>query len=396
MQGFNMGRYVPPEHEGVLSGNQLHKKKPPGQHGSTLTVRFEMPFNIVCNHCQGHIAQGVRFNAEKTKVGNYYSTPIWAFKIKHTTCSGVIVIQTDPKNTAYVVTEGGKKQHEGTDEPGAVIKTKSEEEEGVMGKLEKQAENERIKKESGTRIEELWRLQEKQWADPYEHSKKMRKIFRTERNRLQTQAANAAALQDKLSLGIDLLPETEEDAAAAKMIDFGEASAGEDAMEEKVREVLEGRALFDAARERSRDKEKERRERREERERRKTMTKSQIHAEDVRQSLESKLRRNTKARMDPFWSGLAARGGAAGSTGSGGLGVGNGGSSRSVSRDRDGMTPPTVLAGLKRKKPIGEKGRDVGVEVTLSSTTSDTRTIAEPKTMTTTLTLVDYGLSDSD
>lgn len=173
-----MGRYVPPEHEGVLSGNQLYKKKPPGQHGSTLTVRFEMPFNIVCNHCQGHIAQGVRFNAEKTKVGNYRSTPIWAFRMKHTTCSGVIVIQTDPKNTAYVVTEGGKKQHEGTDEPGAVIKIKSEEEEGVMGKLEKQVEDDRIKKESGTRIEELWRLQEKQWADPYEHSKKMRKIFR--------------------------------------------------------------------------------------------------------------------------------------------------------------------------------------------------------------------------
>jgi len=173
-----MGRYVPPEHEGVLSGNQLHKKKPPGQHGSTLTVRFEMPFNIVCSHCQGHIAQGVRFNAEKTKVGNYHSTPIWAFKMKHTTCSGVIVIHTDPKNTAYVVMEGGKKQHEGIDEPGAVIKIRSEEEEGVMGKLEKHAEDERIKKESGTRIEELWRLQEKQWADPYEHSKKMRKIFR--------------------------------------------------------------------------------------------------------------------------------------------------------------------------------------------------------------------------
>lgn len=162
----------------MLSGNQLHKKKPPGQHGSTLTVRFEMPFNIVCNHCQGHIAQGVRFNAEKTKVGNYHSTPIWAFKMKHTTCSSVIVVQTDPQNTAYVVTEGGKKQHEGMDEPGAVIKIKSEEEEGVMGKLEKQAEDERVKKESGTRIEELWRLQEKQWADPYEHSKKMRKIFR--------------------------------------------------------------------------------------------------------------------------------------------------------------------------------------------------------------------------
>lgn len=163
----------------MFSGNQLHKKKPPGQHGSTLTVRFEMPFNIVCNHCQGHIAQGVRFNAEKTKVGNYHSTPIWAFKMKHTTCSGVIVIQTDPKNTAYVVTEGGKKQHEGAEvEPGAVIRVKGEEEEGVMGKLEKKAEDERIKKESGTRVEQLWHLQERQWADPYEHSKKMRKIFR--------------------------------------------------------------------------------------------------------------------------------------------------------------------------------------------------------------------------
>lgn len=175
-----MGRYVPPEHEGVLSGNQLHKKRPPGQHGSTLTVRFEMPFNIVCCHCEGHIAQGVRFNAEKTKVGNYYSTPIWAFKMKHTVCSGVIVIRTDPKNTAYLVAEGGRKQHEMAEsEPGAVIKVRGDEEgEGVMEKLEKQSKEKRRVKEAAPRIEELWRLRERQWADPYEHSKKMRKIFR--------------------------------------------------------------------------------------------------------------------------------------------------------------------------------------------------------------------------
>ena len=175
-----MGRYVPPEHEGVLSGNQLHKKKPPGQHGSTLTVRFEMPFNVVCCHCEGHIAQGVRFNAEKTKVGNYYSTPIWAFKMKHTVCSGVIVIRTDPKNTAYLVTEGGRKQHETAEpEPGAVIKVRGDEEgEGVMEKLEKQSKEQKRVKEAAPRIEELWRLRERQWADPYEHSKKMRKIFR--------------------------------------------------------------------------------------------------------------------------------------------------------------------------------------------------------------------------
>lgn len=187
------------------------------------------------------------------------------------------------------------------------------------------------------------------------------------------------------------------------MIDFGEAPAGEDMIEEKVREVLEGKALFETTQEQSRDKERERRERRMERERRKTMTKAQIHAEDVRLSLESKLRRNTKTRMDPFWSGLAAREREAGSMGnSGGFGVGSGGSSRSMSRDRDGVTPPTVLAGLKRKKPVGEKGPVVDVEVTLSSTTTDTHPVAKSKTSTmattttTSLTLVDYGSSDSD
>jgi len=187
------------------------------------------------------------------------------------------------------------------------------------------------------------------------------------------------------------------------MIDFGEDPAGEDAIEEKIREVLEGKALFDAAQEQGRDKEKERRERRRERERRKTMTKAQIHAEDVRLGLESKLRRNTKARIDPFWSGLAARGGGAGSTGSnGGFGVGSEGSSRSISRDRDGMTPPTVLAGLKRKKPMGEKGPAEGAEAILNSTTFDTHPITEPKssnaatTTVASLTLVDYGSSDSD
>lgn len=107
---FNMGRYVPPELEGTTTGNKIHKKKAPGMHGGAMTVRFEMPFNIFCGECEGHIAQGVRFNADKKKVGNYYSTPIFAFRMKHIACGNTIEIRTDPKNTAYEVTEGGKKQ----------------------------------------------------------------------------------------------------------------------------------------------------------------------------------------------------------------------------------------------------------------------------------------------
>ena len=74
MQGFNMGRYVPPEQEGLMSGNQLHGKHALGARANKipqgiLTVRFEMPYPIWCTHCPkpAIIGQGVRFNAEKKK-----------------------------------------------------------------------------------------------------------------------------------------------------------------------------------------------------------------------------------------------------------------------------------------------------------------------------------------
>lgn len=40
---------------------------------------------------------GVRYNAQKKKVGKYLSTPIWSFGMKCHLCSGWIEIHTDPK-----------------------------------------------------------------------------------------------------------------------------------------------------------------------------------------------------------------------------------------------------------------------------------------------------------
>ncbi len=40
---------------------------------------------------------GVRYNAEKKKVGNYYSTAIYSFRCKCHLCDGWFEIQTDPK-----------------------------------------------------------------------------------------------------------------------------------------------------------------------------------------------------------------------------------------------------------------------------------------------------------
>ena len=62
-----------------------------------LSIRFEMPYNIWCNTCGNHIGMGVRYNAEKTKIGNYFTTPILQFRMKCHLCVGYIEIKTDPK-----------------------------------------------------------------------------------------------------------------------------------------------------------------------------------------------------------------------------------------------------------------------------------------------------------
>lgn len=59
--------------------------------------RFEMPYNIWCGGCNSHIGMGVRYNAEKTKTGMYYTTPIYKFRMKCHLCDNHFEIQTDPK-----------------------------------------------------------------------------------------------------------------------------------------------------------------------------------------------------------------------------------------------------------------------------------------------------------
>ncbi|KAH8684845.1 CWC16 protein [Tricladium varicosporioides] len=237
MQGFNMGRYVPPEQEGIMSGNQLHGKHALGARANKisqgiLTVRFEMPYPIWCTHCPKPtiIGQGVRFNAEKKKVGNYHSSPIFSFRLKHVACGGWIEIQTDPKNTAYVVIEGARKRDLGEDKvlDGDIKIMTVEEREAIrnnaFASLEGKLDDKKQLEYSKKRLEELQHLSEKQWEDPYELNKRLRNSFREGRKRRENEAGATAALQDKMSLGLDLLPENEEDARRASFVEFGESN----------------------------------------------------------------------------------------------------------------------------------------------------------------------------
>ncbi|KAL4729044.1 Protein saf4 [Fusarium chlamydosporum] len=239
MQGFNMGRYVPPDVEGTISANALHKKHPLGARASkpgSLTVRFELPYAVWCSTCPKPtiIGQGVRFNAAKRRVGSYFSTPIWSFTFKHAECGGEIEIRTDPKNTAYVVVSGGTKRDTGEDVPregDAVIMTDQEREalrKNAFASLEKTIEDREQLKNATLRIDELIEASAKHWDDPYTQNQKLRKAFRAGRKERERDAAATGALQDRMSLGIDIVPGTEEDARRAALVDFGSVDDGRD------------------------------------------------------------------------------------------------------------------------------------------------------------------------
>lgn len=217
-----------------MSGNQIHGKHALGARANKisqgiLTVRFEMPFPIWCTHCPkpSIIGQGVRFNAEKKKIGNYYSSPIFSFRMKHVACGGWIEIHTDPKNTAYVVREGARKRDLGEDKIGegdVEIKTVEEREamrSNAFASLEGKVEDKERLVHSKRRLEELQDLSEQRWEDPYAQNKKLRKSFRVGRKSREAEAGVVLALQDKMSLGLDILPENEDDIRRAALIEFG-------------------------------------------------------------------------------------------------------------------------------------------------------------------------------
>lgn len=189
-----------------------------------------MPFAIWCTTCPKPtiIGQGVRFNAEKKKVGSYHSTPIFSFRMKHNVCGGWMEIRTDPKNTAYVVTEGAKKRDTGEDKQmdGEIKIMTAEERERLQNDafaaLEGKVEDRKQALTDKSRIEELHRAKEKDWDDPYAASKKLRRAFRVDRKQREKNEALTENLKDRMSLGLDLLEETEEDRQRAKLISFGD------------------------------------------------------------------------------------------------------------------------------------------------------------------------------
>lgn len=223
MQGFN--RYFPPDYDPKDKKHKGNLNRLAGKSAQKPVVRFEMPFNIWCLNCNSHIAQGVRFNAEKKKTGNYFSSPIFSFTMKCHLCSGTIIIATNPKETCYDVLEGAKKKAEewNAQDTGTLEFSYKSPEEGAsdpLYKLEKDATQKASLKESKSRITDLLHVNEKQWSDPYAQSQRLRRAFRTEKHNLSVLAKRREEIQDRHALAIELDDQSITDQVHAKSIDF--------------------------------------------------------------------------------------------------------------------------------------------------------------------------------
>ncbi|KAL5553517.1 hypothetical protein UlMin_040918 [Ulmus minor] len=219
--------YYPPEwtpDQGSL--NKFH-----GQHAlrerarkldqGILIIRFEMPFNVWCDGCNNMIGKGVRFNAEKKQVGNYYSTKIWSFTMKSPCCKNEIVIHTDPKNCEYVIIRGAAKKTEDFDiEDAETFALPADEERGKLSdpfyRLEHQEGDLQKKKEAEPVLERLQRFSDARHSDDYSLNRALRAQLRGQKKRV---AEEEAACRRK-GLAIRLLPAAQEDTAAAAQVKF--------------------------------------------------------------------------------------------------------------------------------------------------------------------------------
>ncbi len=187
--------------------------------------------------------------------------------MKHNVCGGPIEIRTDPKNTAYVVTEGAKKRDIGEDKP-------PEDGEIVLRTAE---EKQRLQNDAFAALEG-------KVEDKKQQSKKIRRAFRADRKLRQGKEKITEALKDRMSLGMDLLNETEEDRRRAGFVDFGTVDHDTAVMQAK------NKPLFGPSPKRKETPMKHQ------------TTKAELSAAQIRETLQKELGNNTRAVLDPFLS----------------------------------------------------------------------------------------------
>lgn len=141
--------------------------------------------------------------------------------MKSACCKHEIVIQTDPKNTEYVIISGAQRKTEDFDvEDAETFELPADEERGKLSdpfyRLEHGEEDLRKKKEAEPVLVRLQKMSDTRHADDYSLNRVLRDRLRSQKKRVSEEKGAAR----KMGLGVRLLPPSKEDAATAAAVKF--------------------------------------------------------------------------------------------------------------------------------------------------------------------------------
>lgn len=227
-KGTNL--YYPPDYDpraGGLNkflGTHALRERARKLHMGILIIRFEMPYNIWCDGCGNHIGMGVRYNAEKKKIGMYFSTPLYQFRMKCHLCDNHFEIKTDPANLDYVIVSGARRQENRWDpkqNEQVVPETKEVSHrlyDDAMYKLEHGMEDKKVAKSRDSALEGAIALNESIWKDDYSSNCAVRALFRKKEKELKKKQTEDCALLKRTGLDINLVNEHKDDIKLAKLL----------------------------------------------------------------------------------------------------------------------------------------------------------------------------------
>jgi len=213
-----------------------------------LIIRFEMPYNIWCGGCNQHIGMGVRYNAEKTKVGMYYTTPIYQFRMKCHLCTNHFSIKTDPANLDYVIVDGARRQERRWDptQNGQVVpddkSVGKKLADDAMFKLEHEKADRGKSAEIAPHITEIADIQDRV-KDDYLANRMLRDRFRRRKKEMIAKTKKDKEVLKRSGLQIDLVDECPEDVKLAQLLSI-QARKEAEQLQKEGRDALETADIF--------------------------------------------------------------------------------------------------------------------------------------------------------
>uniref|UniRef100_A0A8D8VHI4 Coiled-coil domain-containing protein 130 homolog n=1 Tax=Cacopsylla melanoneura TaxID=428564 RepID=A0A8D8VHI4_9HEMI len=225
-------KYYPPDYDpnvGGLNkflGTHALRERARKLHMGIMIIRFELPYNIWCDGCNNHIGMGVRYNAEKKKVGMYYSTPVYQFRMKCHLCDSHFEIKTDPGNLDYAIVSGARRQENRwnpLENEQIVPETKEVSRklfDDPMYKLEHGTNDQSSSKSKATHLNSLLNRGEMVWKNDFDANRALREQFRKKKKHLKSLQEKDNALLSKSSLNLDLVPEHKSDIRLASLYKY--------------------------------------------------------------------------------------------------------------------------------------------------------------------------------